>query len=217
MTTVATNGTTTNGNGTRANGTGPPSKWATVTGATKGSSAYSVDKFYVSASDIRGHRSYIRLAIPPDLAREIETLVQSGAFPAYEVTSDFVRDAIHHHLVTRQSQINDPSVREAQEELFVRRQVRERSENMRRASEFWASQRQEFEQTFGNFLRDGAYGQLFHVLLDAEKMADPAPEPYRSSLMTMIGEWRQKVPARYKKQAPSSGAVAVATEQHQHD
>jgi hypothetical protein len=173
------------------NGKTTTSKWAAAVGQNAG---YDPNKFYVQSSDARGHRSPLRVPIPPDLEREIRKILDTGAFPAYEILSDFVRDAVQHHIHTRTEQIGDPRIREAMNELFVQQEVKKRSDEMLQASTFWSTQFDQFSATFTTLARDQAWGRLWKYLGDSGELIDTAPEPYRSRLFRLFDEWRQLVP-----------------------
>lgn len=180
-----------NGNGS----TTTTSRWAAAAGQATG---YDPNKFYVQAADARGHKSYVRLSMPPDVEREINKLMGTKAFPVYELTSDFIRDAVQHHLRRRSDQIGDMAIRESLRELFVEREVKARVDEMKRGSEFWGIQFEQFRRTFTTLSRDGAWDQLLGYLDVSEEMVDGAPEPYRTNLLRIFDEWRDKVPASFR-------------------
>lgn len=62
---------------------------------------YSPDAFYTEASDKKGRGTPLQARVPPNIAHSIAALVQSGKLPQYETSSDFIRDALVHHLHRR--------------------------------------------------------------------------------------------------------------------
>lgn len=54
---------------------------------------YSLDQFFIKPTDERGHGNKVQARIPPDLARVVEIIAQSGKFP-YRTASDVFRDSI---------------------------------------------------------------------------------------------------------------------------
>lgn len=66
--------------------------WATST------SGYDPRKFYVAASDKKGHSAKYQVPVPTTVAGEISKLVQSGFVEEYGSAQDFIRDAIIHRL-----------------------------------------------------------------------------------------------------------------------
>ena len=181
---------TTNGSSNRG-----PSKWTAAVSPVQG---YDRSKFYVQAADSRGHGAVLRFVVPEDLEREVKRLVDSGAFPAYEVQSDFIRDAIHHHLRSRQSQVGDVAIQEALHEYAVRRKVKEKSDAMLRASTYWPSQFQATGRVFEVLARDEAWPQLWQLAGEFEVIFDAAPEPYRTEGIALLSDWRNVVPEPFR-------------------
>ena len=54
---------------------------------------YSLDQFFIKPTDEKGHGNKVQARIPPDLARVVEIIAQSGKFP-YRTASDFFRDSV---------------------------------------------------------------------------------------------------------------------------
>jgi Arc/MetJ-type ribon-helix-helix transcriptional regulator len=159
---------------------------------------YDPDKFYVQGTDARGHKSRMSITVPPDVVRQIAMLIEGGDFPAYEVTADFVRDAIVHHLHNRGDQVGDLRLREANESFYLRHDVAEQTARMRQALDWWTIQEDDYRQLFTQLVDKGAWGQLWQWLRDAEEVSDPMPEPFRTRIMVLIGEFRVKVPVEYR-------------------
>ena len=77
---------------------------------------YDPNKFYVTATDVKGHGNNLQVKFPPEALRQIQELIATNAFPQYRLPSDFIRDAVHHHLHRRFAQVGevgDPAIRRA--------------------------------------------------------------------------------------------------------
>jgi Arc/MetJ-type ribon-helix-helix transcriptional regulator len=72
---------------------------------------YDPNAFYTEASDKKGRGEPINARIPPQIHGGIAALVQSGKIPAYQTQSDFVRDALVHHLHRMAERTNDEALR----------------------------------------------------------------------------------------------------------
>jgi hypothetical protein len=59
---------------------------------------YSPEKFYVKATDSKGHSANLRVHVPPIFAERVSALIASRTFPEYRTLADFVRDAMYHRL-----------------------------------------------------------------------------------------------------------------------
>ena len=70
----------------------PDPSWATTT-----DDEYAEDKFYIRHTDGKGQSASLRVTVPPELARQLQVLVESGKLP-YKTKSDVIADAIHHRL-----------------------------------------------------------------------------------------------------------------------
>lgn len=58
---------------------------------------YDPGRFYIGSTNKKGFHGAVRVAVPPDVAREIAAIVQGGNFP-YRTANDFIRDAAMHNL-----------------------------------------------------------------------------------------------------------------------
>lgn len=61
------------------------------------------DQIIFRATDKRGHYSQIRVAIPPEIAQMLETLMQTRQNLPYRTKTDVVRDALFHRLAWLQA------------------------------------------------------------------------------------------------------------------
>jgi Arc/MetJ-type ribon-helix-helix transcriptional regulator len=173
------------------------STWAAAAGVV-GKPGYDPTKFFTHASDSRGHSERLTVKFPPEVLREVMVLVESGGFTPYQFSSDFIRDAVHHHLHNRSAQIGDPVLRERFEGFFVLRDAQEQLEAATRASVLWGDQLEGWEAAFTQFAKDGAWPQVWYHALLAIKVVERAPEPYRSNLLTMLSAWASKVPEEFR-------------------
>jgi hypothetical protein len=171
----------------------PPSKWAQAAGGPPG---YDPSKFYTSSSDARGHNTGLTLRFPPDVLREVALLTDTKAYP-YQRVADFVRDAVHRLLHTRNDQLGDPKIQAQLEEFFVLRDAEEQLAAATRASERWGDLQAAWETPFVQFAKDGAWGQLWRHVHLAIDVVERAPEPYRSNLLTLLEAWLSKVPPEF--------------------
>ncbi len=68
-------------------------KWSVRSGQK-----YDKDRRFVQHSDKAGHTSEIRLRLPPQMAAQIGEIVASKVIEDYLRPTDFVADAVYHHL-----------------------------------------------------------------------------------------------------------------------
>ena len=60
------------------------SGWSQAVAAT----GYDPNKFYVTASDVKGHGNTLHVKFPPEALRQIQELIATNAFPQYRLPSD---------------------------------------------------------------------------------------------------------------------------------
>jgi len=68
-------------------------KWSVKSGQK-----YDPDHRFTNHTDRKGHSSEIRLRLPPQMASQISEIVATKVIPDYRRSSDFVSDAVYHHL-----------------------------------------------------------------------------------------------------------------------
>lgn len=154
---------------------------------------YDPDKFYVRASDQKGHHEAVHFGCPPDVYAQIMTLVHHEGFPDYQSPGDFFRDAAVHHLQRRAEEMGSPEFRENLE------RIRSHMEIHRRAR-VWASNVEEAERTIDNWRttlvaleRRGYWPQMTLICDDIEATAARAEAPLDEFLYTLEKEWRAKI------------------------
>ncbi len=153
---------------------------------------YSREGFYTRASDHHGHSRKFGINFPPDLYHLLMKTVD--AFPDYDIIQDLARDAIVHLMEMRKVQLADPAFREA-----IDKKVREIAfsnfvETLQWQVERWEKMHETLETTFVGLAEHKAWDILWTACNEAEVMADPCPEPYRSETFDFIERWREKVP-----------------------
>ena len=171
--------------------------WQAAAGAG-GSLSYDPNKFYVRGTDVRGHGERLSGKIPPDVYGQIQQLVYSTDFPDYTMPMDFVRDAIVHHLARRQGQIGDARLRESIEGILHRLAFEEYSATMAEDVARWEQIEDNMRDALSALQRVGAWGQVWAYLSHGEELADPVPEPYRSGILSLIDQWKVRVPAEFR-------------------
>ena len=172
----------------------PRSGWSQAVAAT----GYDPNKFFVSASDVKGHGNTRNVKFPPEALRQIQELIATGAYPPYRLPGDFIRDAVHHHLRSRVEQVGDPAIRESNAEFFLLRDLEEHFEIARRMSQRWPDLRNQFNSICTQLARDRAWQQLSDQLSKTEGVVATATEPYRSAMVTEIDRWRKQLPAEFR-------------------
>src|SRR3990167_1708695 len=95
---------------------------------------YHPDKFYVSASDSRGHNQPLQVYIPPQVHAMIRGLIESKEFP-FRSNSDFVRDAIRHRLQYLQSRLSNIDFQFILQDFFVWSDAEQHAQTLRRNDE----------------------------------------------------------------------------------
>jgi len=102
------------------------------TGDTYDPSNYNPDEFYTL--EVGGET--MRTRVSPRLARTVTAIVQSGQFPHYQTSSDFVRNAVMHQIHRDTQRMTDPlhrqKVEAAVEEIRKSQATMTLAEQMRR-------------------------------------------------------------------------------------
>lgn len=160
--------------------------------------AYSPERFYVKATDFRGHGERLSFKIPPDLNVQIHQMVSSAEWPDYTMPADVARDALVHLLAMRREQVSNVNMRESLDRLVRQLSFEEFVKKMQSEVAFWERMHEEAREALTALQRVGAWGQVWEYLRRAEEIADACPEPYRTSTLELIEEWRGKVPAEWR-------------------
>jgi hypothetical protein len=155
---------------------------------------YSPSKFYVRATDEKGHHDRVTFKTPPLLISQIMALVTSGEFPDYRTAADFYRDALLHHLHTRIDGVKSLSMREGIQETLQMLVDEDRAD---RAVEFSLRRRKVIEKqrnAFVMFHQDGAWVQLHDHIADVRVGAQGHEEPYKSQLLKLCDDYQAHIP-----------------------
>jgi hypothetical protein len=177
---------------------GAGQSWAAVAAGSPQSTGYDPLRFYVRATDVRGHSDQLSLKVAPDVMAMLHKLVNCGDFPEYETPHDVLRDGAAHLVEMRNSQIGDPSLREAQSDAFARHAFAEFLEGTTTAVEHWRGMQVTLQAALVGLSGDQAWGQVWETCRRAEELADPSPEPYRTMVMEIVKRWRKEVPETYR-------------------
>jgi hypothetical protein len=159
---------------------------------------YNPNEFYCRATNKHDHGEKLAGRIPPDVFAQVQKIVHDDQFPDYVMPMDFVRDAIGHHLVTRNAQIDDPSLRESLAPLIARLAYNEHVEQRNREVKEWSKMHEVVSETLTILLRDEAWAHIWEFLDRTEEFAEPLAEPYSSTILATVKEWRGKVPAQHR-------------------
>jgi len=170
-----------------------PSGWSQVVAGP----GYDPNKFFVMATDVKGHGNNLQVKFPPEALRQIQELIATDAFPQYRLPSDFIRDAVHHHLHRRAEQSGDPAIRESNAEFFLLRDLEEHLDIAQTVSQRWPGLRTQFNSVCTQLARDGAWKQLSVQLTKTEEVVSSAPEPYHTAILTEIDRWRKRLPSEF--------------------
>ncbi len=172
--------------------------WGMAAVGDKGNNGHDPTKFYVKATDTKGHGEHLSFKVPPDVYAQMQMLVHAEEFPEYTMPADFVRDAIVHHLDRRRGQVDDPAMREAMTDLVRRLAYEEFTKRMAEDVERWESLTEATEEALGKLSRAGAWGQMVLYVERGKELADTCPEPYRSRVLKVLEEWEGRIPGEFR-------------------
>ena len=154
---------------------------------------YDPDKFYIKASDQRGHSEKVSFKVPPDIYAQVMRFVADDTFPDYQTIGDVFRDAVVHLMARRRDQIGDPG-------------FRDRIERAHRDMGFWQAmdkittnieRRQEYRDRLRASMiiceRERSWAEMEHILDEVEFRAVGAEEPHATELMNIVNEWRERL------------------------
>jgi hypothetical protein len=172
--------------------------WELAATTLQGSLGYDPNKFYVRATDIKGHGERVSFKVPPEISAQIAELIFSKSFPEYRTPLDFWRDAGVHWLHHRTGQRNDPKMKEAVEDLTNRLALEEVTRRMTEDVEIWQRVQKEAQEALVALRRDEAWGQICTYLDLLEERALVCPEPYRQKTLALVYQWRNEVPKKFE-------------------
>ena len=149
---------------------------------------YDQDDFYMTASDKRGHDKQMRLAVPPEVAGQIDAIVASNRFP-YLTGAALVRDAVIHRLQYL-AEISDD------DETLRMLAVRQATDRLLRHAEAMKQNQQLVDicKTSGDMaIETNDWLRLASVVADAMETMDSMQEPYRSRLGELVARCQKKL------------------------
>lgn len=119
--------------------------------------SYSLDRFYVRATNDHDHSASVRLALPKDQLAIATKFVQMGVISEYRTVQDPIRDGLHHRLEWLAEKIGDF---EAQEVLSVQRGLADLSQ--RRAH---LAEQQDFIEGVEKLMREYSHSFRYEQML----------------------------------------------------
>lgn len=147
---------------------------------------YSADNFYTVSADSKGHSAFFRVALPTNVAAEINRLIASGNLPVYATSQDLIRDAIYHRLHWLGDRLLDPRLRHSmgvQQRLADRRQ---QVDEVRALEDLVDESRMALEKAVE--LQD--LHLLNEVLTSLEEEVETGiRDPYKGQLMGLIAKY----------------------------
>jgi hypothetical protein len=155
---------------------------------------YDRAKFYVKATDWRGHGEKIHIRIPPELYAQVNVMVHTESLTEYTMPADFVRDAIVHHLVTRSEMLEGGKLRETLMEAVQLVDFNEATKKLKALAQRWGELNDNINETMTILQRDEAFGQMAVMLDTFSEFAADIPEPYYTKAADAISGWRKKIP-----------------------
>ena len=160
---------------------------------------YDPREFYTAASNNRGFGERTTFRIPPEIHARVAELIETKAFPAYKSSADFIRDAIHHHLITRVDQLGDREMKERLDQVTHEVAFAGAVQSLNERVERW---RQIYEQTIAtltDLYRAQGWEEMALVIRHTEDMASGnVAEPLRASLLAIVAAWKTKIPVEYR-------------------
>lgn len=149
---------------------------------------YHSGRFYLKASDQRGHSAQMRYDLPPADRAMMSELIACGLFP-YRSYADIIRDAVHHrcHYLLDQDNVRD-IVPEVLDNL-ARREIEEIVASRKRALRFYAQIKTEVRSVLK--LMDAAEMPEWaarQMLDDLRGQAEKMTEPFRGKLLRFLVE-----------------------------
>jgi hypothetical protein len=156
---------------------------------------YSPNRFYVRATDERGHHDRVSFKAPPELINQIAVLIGSDDFPDYRSSADFWRDAGLHHLHRRTDDARDMSIREGAQETIQLLAEQNYSQRIIDFATTWEKIIEQRRAGFSKLFQHGAWHQLFDLIEGARRLAQGDSEPWQSLSLALCDEWQDKIPA----------------------
>lgn len=144
---------------------------------------YSLDDFYTTASDRKGHSQNVQSHFPPNFVGALTKMVQSGRYPAYQTIQDVVRDGAVHRVMWLAEQESDPTfarLLKADVAYFML------ENSMRKQAEYRERTVWMLEQVDLMVAKQKDKEYAVEVLRDWYAMASDMPTPYRNQLVNRI-------------------------------
>jgi len=150
--------------------------------------AYDPDRFYLRASDQRGHSTQMRYDLPPADRAMMSELIAMDIFP-YRSYADVIRDAVHH----RCHYLLDPeNVRGLVPEILdnlARREMEEIVETRVRNLKFYAQMKAKIRSVVAQLeSADYPAWETSEMLNECRVYAEQLREPYRGKLLGFLVE-----------------------------
>lgn len=175
------------------------SRWSTAVAAKKPGTAgpamqqYDPDRFYVKASDQRGHSEKVGFKVPPDVYAQVMRFVADQSFPDYQTIGDVFRDAVVHMMAKRRDQTSSIEFREridqVHQDLGFQQAMDAIITNIERRQEY----RERLRSSLLTCESEKSWAEMEHILDEVEFRAVGAEEPHATELMTIVREWRARL------------------------
>ena len=149
---------------------------------------YDPSKFYVQATDKKGHSKNLRLHLLPEIVGRIESLIQAGTFPAYRTSGDFLRDAVYHRLYALEHRLHPFEVPDGLRMIAVE----EEAIKLGRLLDQAESTVKIVEQTVGRLVQLGQEAAAKEIVGKALASLPDHPAAralYDRKLKTAFGQW----------------------------
>jgi hypothetical protein len=174
-------------------------QWKKAAEGESGGQGYCEDKFYVRATDSRGHGQRVTFQVPPEIYAEAARMAENKVFPEYQSIADVFRDAVVHHLARRRDQVTDPAHREAIDALHADLELWRVLDGFTRQANGWAKALDQVRGAMATYVRDEAWNQMDVSLFQIALMAEKVDEPYGSRIRAEIKRWRTQMPIEWRE------------------
>ncbi len=147
---------------------------------------YSPDKFYVRATDGKGHSENVQTKISPSLLGELSAIIAAKEIPEYRTVQDFIRDAVLHRAKYVAELLKRGTLAQKVDAEMVLSSI-EGSRKMRREQEAIVSTGRD---ELADLIRVSNYGAYSSLVEELDSVSDMLMEPYGSQLATVVHEAR---------------------------
>ena len=157
------------------------SKWSTTSGQK-----YDKDRRYTNHSDKAGHSSEVRLRLPPQMAAQIGEIVAAKIIPDYRRSSDFVSDAVYHHLHRISIEIDSGEIQRTLNILVMLDDAKRKKQEREAFEELIDTINDNAQVFYSTHSKEAEWGRLREYMDELVDMVEFIPPEHKSDYLTTI-------------------------------